>query len=59
MPAYRTRARELEGAFAQRNGVAEIAALLDEVIGERRAGRRTTFFHAGDPPARRDVPVHG
>lgn len=56
---YRTRARELEGAFAQRNGVAEIAALLDEAIGERRAGHRTTFFHAGDPHARRDVLVHG
>jgi MGT family glycosyltransferase len=35
------RARELEAAFAQRDGIAEIAALVDEVIQERRpAGRR-------------------
>jgi MGT family glycosyltransferase len=30
------RARELEAAFAQRDGIAEIAALVDEVIQERR-----------------------
>lgn len=34
-PGYRTRARELEVAYAQRDGVAEIAALVDEVIAER------------------------
>ena len=33
---YRSRARELESAFARRDGVAEIAALVDEVIAERR-----------------------
>jgi MGT family glycosyltransferase len=32
---YLRGARELETAFAQRDGVAEIAALVDEVIGER------------------------
>jgi MGT family glycosyltransferase len=32
---YLRRARELEGAFAQRDGIAEIAALIDEVIHER------------------------
>ncbi|MDX1882085.1 nucleotide disphospho-sugar-binding domain-containing protein [Mycolicibacterium sp. 120270] len=32
---YLRRARELEAAYAQRDGVAEIAALIDEVIGER------------------------
>lgn len=32
---YRRRARELEAAFARRDGVAEIAALLDEVIAAR------------------------
>jgi MGT family glycosyltransferase len=38
---YVHRARELEAAFAQRDGIAEIAALVDEVIQERRlaAGR--------------------
>ena len=30
------RARELEAAFARRDGIAEIAALVDEVIKERR-----------------------
>jgi UDP:flavonoid glycosyltransferase YjiC (YdhE family) len=33
---YRRRARELEVAFAQRDGVAEIAALIDEVTAPRR-----------------------
>ena len=33
---YRDRARDFEAAFAQRDGVAEIAALIDEVAGERR-----------------------
>jgi MGT family glycosyltransferase len=33
---YLSRARELEAAFAQRDGVAEIAALVDEVVEERR-----------------------
>lgn len=32
---YRRRARELEAAFARRDGLAEIAALLDEVIAAR------------------------
>jgi MGT family glycosyltransferase len=32
---YLSRARELEVAFAQRDGVAEIAALVDEVVEER------------------------
>lgn len=32
---YLRRARELEAAFAQRDGVAEILALVDEVIAER------------------------
>lgn len=32
---YLRRARELEVAYAQRDGVAEIAALIDEVVGER------------------------
>ena len=31
---YLGAARKLEGAFARRDGVAEIAALVDEVIGE-------------------------
>lgn len=34
---YLHNARELEAAFARRDGVAEIAALVDEVIVERRA----------------------
>ncbi|MGK2868679.1 MAG: glycosyltransferase [Mycobacterium sp.] len=34
---YRRRAQELEAAFAQRDGVAEIAVLVDEVIGARSA----------------------
>jgi UDP:flavonoid glycosyltransferase YjiC (YdhE family) len=33
---YLRRARELEVAYAQRDGVAEIAALVDEVIHEHR-----------------------
>ncbi|RDH80097.1 glycosyltransferase [Mycolicibacterium moriokaense] len=32
---YLRRARDLEAAYAQRDGVAEIAALIDEVVGER------------------------
>jgi MGT family glycosyltransferase len=35
-PHYRNRARDLQTAFAQRDGVAEIALLLDEVVAERR-----------------------
>ena len=34
---YMRRARELEAAYAQRDGVAEIAALIDEVVSERSA----------------------
>jgi UDP:flavonoid glycosyltransferase YjiC (YdhE family) len=34
---YLDAARTLEAAFARRDGVAEIAALVDEVIGERSA----------------------
>jgi UDP:flavonoid glycosyltransferase YjiC (YdhE family) len=34
---YLRRARDLEAAYAQRDGVAEIAALIDEVVGERPA----------------------
>jgi MGT family glycosyltransferase len=34
------RARELEAAFARRHGIAEIAALVDEVIRERRSAAR-------------------
>jgi MGT family glycosyltransferase len=38
---YLRRARDLEAAFARRDGVAEIAALVDEVISERSAvGKR-------------------
>jgi MGT family glycosyltransferase len=33
---YLQRARELEASFARRHGIAEIAALVDEVIAERR-----------------------
>jgi UDP:flavonoid glycosyltransferase YjiC (YdhE family) len=33
---YLNRARELETDFARRDGVAEVAALVDEVIRERR-----------------------
>ena len=36
-PHYRNCARNLQTAFAQRDGVAEIALLLDEVIAERRS----------------------
>lgn len=35
-PHYRNCARNLQTAFAQRDGVAEIALVLDEVIAERR-----------------------
>ncbi len=35
--SYLRRARELEAAYAQRDGVAEIAALIDEVVAERGA----------------------
>jgi hypothetical protein len=35
--SYLARARELEVAYAQRCGVAEIGALIDEVVGERAA----------------------
>jgi UDP:flavonoid glycosyltransferase YjiC (YdhE family) len=34
---YRDQARRLEACFAQRDGVAEIAALVDEVVAERAA----------------------
>lgn len=37
---YRRQARALEVAFARRDRVAEIAALVDEVISERRAVTR-------------------
>ena len=37
---YLAAARELETAFARRDGVAEIAALVDEVIGEHSAAAR-------------------
>jgi MGT family glycosyltransferase len=38
------RARELEAAFARRDGIAEIAALVDEVVMERRPAVRTVRF---------------
>jgi MGT family glycosyltransferase len=39
-PRYLRRARELESAYARRDGVAEVAALVDEVIAQRSfAGR--------------------
>jgi len=38
--SYLRRARELEAAFAQRHGIAEIAALVDEVIQARRPAVR-------------------
>ena len=34
---YLRRARDLEVAYAQRDGVAEIAAMVDEVVSERAA----------------------
>lgn len=37
---YLSRARELEVAFARRDGLAEIAALVDELISERQAVTR-------------------
>jgi MGT family glycosyltransferase len=37
---YLRRARELEAAFARRDGIAEIAALVDEVVAERRPAVR-------------------
>ena len=33
---YRHRARELEAAYARRDGIAEIAVLIDEVITQRQ-----------------------
>jgi UDP:flavonoid glycosyltransferase YjiC (YdhE family) len=44
--SYLRRARELEAAYAQRDGVAEIAALVDEVISERSTAVTST---CGDP----------
>ncbi|MBY0287173.1 MAG: glycosyltransferase [Mycobacteriaceae bacterium] len=38
--SYLRAARKLEAAFARRDGVAEIAALIDEVIAERQAVQR-------------------
>lgn len=37
---YLRRARDLEAAYAQRDGVAEIAALIDEVVSERSTAVR-------------------
>jgi hypothetical protein len=37
---YLRSARELEVAFARRDGVAEIAAMVDEVIAERQVLKR-------------------
>jgi MGT family glycosyltransferase len=37
---YLRRARELESAYARRDGVAEIAALVDEVIAQRKPAAR-------------------
>ncbi|MDT5282627.1 MAG: hypothetical protein QOJ20_3822 [Mycobacterium sp.] len=37
---YLAAARKLETAFARRDGVAEIAALVDEVIGEHSTAAR-------------------
>ncbi|MCW2734011.1 MAG: glycosyltransferase, family [Mycobacterium sp.] len=42
---YLDRARELEADFARRDGIAEIAALVDEVIGERRLRARAHPSH--------------
>ncbi|MDT5072883.1 MAG: hypothetical protein QOH82_2203 [Mycobacterium sp.] len=42
---YLHRARELEADFARRDGIAEIAALVDEVIGERRLRARAHPSH--------------
>jgi UDP:flavonoid glycosyltransferase YjiC (YdhE family) len=42
---YLDRARELETDFARRDGIAEIAALVDEVIGERRLRARAHPSH--------------
>ena len=39
-PQYTKRAKELEAAFAQRDGASEIAALIDEVIAEHRPALR-------------------
>ena len=36
-PDYLKRARDLQAAYAQRDGVAEICALVDEVIAERES----------------------
>lgn len=38
--SYLRAARKLEAAFARRDGVAEIAALIDEVVAERQAVQR-------------------
>ncbi|HYO00520.1 MAG TPA: nucleotide disphospho-sugar-binding domain-containing protein [Mycobacterium sp.] len=43
--AYRTAARNLQCAYARRDGVAEIAVLLDQVIGERRLRARAHPSH--------------
>jgi UDP:flavonoid glycosyltransferase YjiC (YdhE family) len=40
--SYLRRARELEAAFAQRHGIAEISALVDEVVTDRSGRRRRT-----------------
>lgn len=42
---YLRRARELETDYARRDGIAEIAALVDEVIGERRLRARAHPSH--------------
>jgi UDP:flavonoid glycosyltransferase YjiC (YdhE family) len=42
---YLRRVRELEADFARRDGIAEIAALVDEVIAERRLGARAHPLH--------------
>lgn len=53
---YLRRARELEAAFAQRDGVAEILALVDEVIAERRPSPPA---RTSDPRADANLPVSG
>lgn len=39
-PAFRDSARGLQSAFARRDGIAEIAALIDEVVNERMSALR-------------------
>jgi UDP:flavonoid glycosyltransferase YjiC (YdhE family) len=39
-PQFKAAARRLQSAYAVRNGVSEIAALVDEVIAEQSAGLR-------------------